>query len=158
MGRQVKLAGNVLTVAIAAAIVAGLAVKTQRYGPQFSAGTSGHEPALAAFMILHGWTLVPDKSPGYPFVSATFVRTGCNVPVVVALLGNVADLADDVRLALGPNVRFLERGRRPQGAAVGLARRFADWMSTRDVLAVSPAPPVSESTCSGPSLDDWSAV
>jgi hypothetical protein len=132
---------------IVVAVVAGLIVKSQRYGAE--AAGSGSEPQadLASFLASYGWQPVPGSGVVYPFRYRTFGKDGCERPLVVATLGSDLELADDAQLALGPDVAMVDLGRDTVGG----------WFASHDVLAISPAPPSDTVNCSGPSLAAWSA-
>lgn len=149
-----SFARNVLAIVAVVASLAGVAIKTQRYSPQFAGAAGGSDAALAAFMTKHGWNEVAGQGAGYPFSSATFARPGCSASLVVGFLGAGGELADDFKLAFGANVAFIERGRRRSEPA-DLYHRLTAWMATKDLLGVAPAPATSSSACGGPGLDDW---
>lgn len=147
-------------VAALAASLAGLAFKTHRYASQFDEPDTANMGTLATFMATQGWTPVPAAAAGgYPFTYIRFAKAGCPRPLVVATLGRDRELADDVRLALGPDVGFIERipGGEPNGK-VGLAGRLTHWLAPPELLAVAPAPREHGGECSGPSLADWSGA
>ena len=143
---------------LAVAIVAGLAIKTARYRPVHEMGEAEGVKALGLLMAKHGWTADAGRSAGYPFTYASFVKAGCGRPLIVAMLRDGAELVDDVKLALGPDVGFVERGQSPDVVATRLHGTVSWWLSGRDLLAVSPAPTSNDGPCAGPTAAEWSRL
>lgn len=146
----------VLPALLAAAIVAGLVIKTARYRPLHAAGEADGLAAITALMLKHGWREVPGRGAGYPFTYASFVKEGCGRPLIVAVLGDATELIDDVKLALGPDVGLLERGQSPDAVAPALPGTLGSWLSGHNLVAVSPAPASTGGLCAGPTAAEWS--
>jgi hypothetical protein len=139
------------------ASLTGLAVKTQRYNPQYASGEGPGDAALPRFMAAHGWQIVPGSEQPYPFVYTTFAKDGCPRRLVVAELGNASEFADDVKLALGPDLAFVARGAAGDARPDSWSGRLAGWVGGRALLAVSPAPGDIEGACAGPTRAQWAA-
>lgn len=146
------------------AVLLGLGLKGHRYAGRFSDHTAADQLRLSGFLGKAGWLPAETAITGLPFAALTFVKAGCPAPLIVASLGTTLELADDVRMALGEDVAFLQDGepvRDPAlfGSQLGdLTRslRTADEApGTLHLLAVAPAPRTAAAVCAPPPLASW---
>ena len=127
-------------IGIGAAVLAlalGLGLKAERYAGRFADHSAENQARVAAVLASEGWLAIPNAGTPLPFAFATFAKPGCGAKLMVARLGSSRELVDEVRLALGPDVGFIETT-----AALGL-------------LAVAPASASNAGPCSAPSAGRW---
>ena len=131
MTRNLALAGAAIVIAL------GLGLKAQRYAGQFEDRQAEDLQRIAAFVAPGGWSPVPHTGTPLPFAFVTFAKPGRARKLTVVPLGSSRELVDEVRLALGSDVGFVETGK---SVPRGWAALFAPAPSALGLLAMSPAP------------------
>lgn len=121
----------------ALALAVGLGLKSYRYADRFAPGDGKDIARITDVLTAAGWTAVPRDGIALPFALASFSKPGCSAELTVAPLGFSREFVDEMRLALGPDVGFVE-----SGSGLGL-------------LAVSPAQQAPAGACSAPATGAW---
>jgi len=158
---------SLMALVVVLALVVGVARKVGRYGERSETTAQTAATHIAEVMSAYGWSTaeLPSGNSGSVYQQKTFLKPGCAKPVVVAILGGNAEGASFFRLQHGGDAAFIQgdvvdqpSGMRRQliGMAHGIARMLGvASKAPSPVLAVSPAPSVSASQCSGPPVAAW---
>jgi len=136
-------------------IAAGLGLKVDRYAGQFEDRQAEDLKRIAAFLAPGGWSPVPHDGRPLPFAFVTLAKPGCGAKLIVAPLGSSHELIDEVRLALGPDLAFVETSKGQPSRLAGLLGQAENQLG---LLAVSPAPGSATAGCQTPSLARWREI
>jgi hypothetical protein len=160
---------NIVKVVLVLAVVAaGASLKISRYAAAHAAIPLAAVETIVRTMSAHGWSLVSQSEAATAtlYDHLSFHKPGCETTVTIAAMGGNAEAAEFFRQRYGGNAAFIQgddvverpSGVRRQFAILTQHARMALGLQTSRVapiLAISPAPPASQSNCQGPPVNAW---
>jgi hypothetical protein len=171
VGARAAPAGRLSASVLLGLLVIGFGIKVDRIAePPQQPREVRARAAVVAFLTARDWRLAgrhgltPDGGNAIQY----FVRPGCPDLLAVAVVPRAPEAASMVRLALGPDMRWLEGGTLYQDPplvrqtvrallAAAIARLGGPADRVMPILAIAPAPGAT-GACAAPDADAWKAL